>query len=282
MQKYIDAATILSEAIIMQKDYHETYVLVEGESDKTFFNTLVNVEANIRFRPVNGWEQVYDTISLAQREGYTNILGIIDRDYHLLTQDGVIENNQLLFTDSNDIEMMLFYSNSFQKFLVVCANEDKLKACSDPRKPILNAASYLGALRVISLVNQYSPCFEGFECKDFVSRNSLTVDCKQLVGRVTQRTRSKGVQVTATNEELELQIQTFIQEHDIYLLCNGHDVLDILGIALSKLYASSSANQYTAEVLFNYLLMGYSAEEFQESQLYKKLISWIHTNVGMT
>lgn len=279
MQKYINAAVILSEAMMMQKDYHETYILVEGESDKIFFNTLVDADTNIRFRPVNGWKQVYDTISLARQKEYTNVLGIIDRDYHLLVQDGVIEDDQLLFTDSNDIEMMLFYSNSFQKFLIVCADANKLNGYIDPRMPILRAAAYLGALRAISLTNQYNFCFDGFECKDFVNRSSLTADCKQLVERIIQRTRSKGIQVTVTKEELELQIQVFIQEHDICFLCNGHDVMDILGIAMSKLYASSSANQYTVDILFKHLLMGYSTEEFQKSQLYKKLISWIHTNV---
>ena len=37
------------------------------------------------------------------------------------------ENEQLFFTDSNDIEMMLFESSSFDKFLSVCADENKIK-----------------------------------------------------------------------------------------------------------------------------------------------------------
>lgn len=263
---------------MMQADYHGTYILVEGESDKTFFNTLMGAYPNIRFRPVNGWERVHSTILLAQQESYTNILGIIDNDYHLLIKDGITENSQLLFTDSNDIEMMLFYSKAFEKFLIVCADESKLKSNPDPRKPILNAASFLGALRAISLVNQYNFCFEGFECKDFVNRNNLSFDCKKLIEKFVQRTRSKGTPVAATNEELELQVNTFIDEHNVDSLCNGHDVMDILGLAMSKLYVSSSANQYTADALFDYLLMGYSVEEYQGTQLYQKLINWIHIN----
>lgn len=280
MQKYIDASTILSEARIMQEDYHETYILIEGKSDKTFFTTLVGLPTNIRFRPVNGWERVHNTILQAQKEGYTKILGIIDRDYHSLIQDGVTENNQLLFTDYNDIEMMLFHSQSFDKFLIVCADENKLKALDDPRMPILSAASYIGALRAISLANHFNFHFDKFECKDFVNRNTLSVDCKQLIEKITQRTRSKGIQVTISNEELETQVKSFIKEHNIGVLCNGHDVLDILSIAMVKLYASYSANQYAPDALFDYLLMGYSTEEFQKSELYIKLIDWIRTNVA--
>lgn len=34
--------------------------------------------------------------------------------------------------------------------------------------------------------------------------------------------------------------------------------------------------------IFNYLLVGYTAEEFQKSELYRKLIGWIQVNVGIT
>lgn len=275
MQKYIDASSILSEARMMQKDYNETYILIEGESDKTFFKTLVTPPPGVRFRPVNGWERVHNTILLSQQEGYTNILGIIDKDYHVLLQDGVTENEQLIFTDCNDIEMMLFCSTAFEKFLSVCADENKLKSQPDPRQIILVVASHLGALRVISLAKRYNFDFDGFECKDYINRNTLASDCNQLMERIIQRTRSKGTQVTVSKAELELEHQAYVQTNPPQSLCNGHDVLDILGIAMSKLFASASANQYTSDNLFDYLLMGYAVEEFQCSELYRKLDNWI-------
>lgn len=72
----------------------------------------------------------------------------------------------------------------------------------------------------------------------------------------------------------------FQQKKDIvFVLMLAWCIYEIVGaFAMSKLYASSSANQYTADALFDYLLMGYSVEEFQETQLYQKLISWIHVN----
>lgn len=282
MQQYIDPATILTEARMMYDDCHETYILVEGDSDKIFFNTLLTAQPKIRFRPVKGWERVHNTICLAQQQGYTKILGIIDQDYHNLINDGIVENSQLLFTDYNDIEMMMFNSTSFEKFLHICADESKVKAQENLRIPILIAASHLGALRAISLANQYNFHFEGFECKDFINRNNLVANCTQLVQRIIQRTRSKGTPVSVTPEEIEEKVDSFIQKYSVHNLCNGHDVLDILRIAMTKLYASYSANQYPSDDLFNYLLMGYTAEEFQSSNLYKKLIHWINTNINNT
>ena len=279
MREYIDTSSILSEAKMMWTDYHEAYVLVEGKSDKTFFTTLLGTQCNIRFRPVNGWEQVHKTILLAQKEAFTHILGVIDSDYHQLIQDGISENSQLFFTDGHDIEMMLFFSSSYEKFLVVCANENKLKAYDNTRYPIAHAASYLGALRAISLVNHYNFLFDGFECKDYVDRNTLSADCKKLIEKIVQRTRSSGTEVKVKNDIIEKQVESFIHEHGAQSVCNGHDVLEILCIAMVKLYASLSSNQYSAESLFDYLLMGYSKEEFQKSTLSQKLNNWIRTHI---
>lgn len=278
MQRYITPSSILSEARMMWEDYREIYILIEGESDKVFFNTLMGPTPNVRFRPVNGWERVHKTIQLAQEEAYSTILGVIDSDYHQLLGDGITENSQLLFTDSNDIEKMLFYSRAFEKFLIVCADENKLKGYQDPRKPILTAAAYVGALRAISLANQYNFNFDGFECKDFVNRNTLAANYRQLIEKITQRTRSNGTKVTVTNNDLEARVNTFLQDHNTHALCNGHDVLDVLSIAMTKLFASSSANQYNSDTLFDYLLLGYSVEEFQKSNLFQKLIGWINAN----
>lgn len=275
MQKYLDESSILAEAKMMYHDYHEVYILIEVKSDKVFFDTLIGKVPNIRFRPVNGWENVYNAIYKAQDESYFPIAGIIDQDYHLLLQDGIEESEQLFFTDSNDIEMMLFKSSSFEKFLSVCADDNKTKEYADPRLPVVEAASYLGALRVLSLANQYHLHFDGFECKEYVERNLLRADYKKLVERIIQRSRSKGTAITVGNETLISQIETYIQQYDACSLCNGHDILEILGIAMTKLFSTSSSNQYGADALFDYLLMGYPVEEFRESRLFKMLSEWI-------
>lgn len=278
MQKYIDEYTILAEAKMMYQDCHETYILVEGQTDKTFFDVLVGRQSNVRFRPVSGWERVHKTILLAQKERFNNILGIDNKDFHVLLHDGVTENNQLFFTDSNDIEMMLFNSVSLEKFLAIYADQNKLNAGEKPRNRILNAASCLGALRVVSLVNRYNLRFDGFECKDFIDRNTLLPDSKKLIKKITQRTISNGTSVSVTEEVLESQASDLMQVYYPHDLCNGHDVLDILGIAMTKCFSSLPATQYNPDTIFGYLLMGYSDNEFHETQLYNKLTMWIQSN----
>lgn len=279
MQKYIDEYTLLAEAKMMYQDCHESYILVEGQTDKTFFTVLMGSQSNIRFRPVSGWERVHKTILLAQKEGFKNILGIIDKGFHVLLQDGITENDQLFFTDSNDIEMMLFNSVSLEKFLNIHGDENKLKVGDSPRDRILNAGSYIGALRMVSLSNRYNLRFDGFECKDFIDRNTLVPDAKKLIRKITQRTTSNGTSVSVAEEILEGQANEFARAYCPHDLCNGHDVFDILGFAMTKCFASLPANQYNPDTIFGYLLMGYSNNEFHETQLYNKLTMWIQSNV---
>lgn len=268
MQRYIDEYTILAEAKMMYQDCHESYILVEGQTDKTFFTVLMDKQSNIRFRPVSGWERVHKTILLAQKEGFKNILGIIDKDFHVLLQDGITENDQLFFTDSKDIEMMLFNSVSLERFLNIHGDENKLKVGGSPRDRILNAGSCIGALRMVSLSNRYNLRFDGFECKDFIDRNTLVPDFKKLIRKITQRTASNGTSVSVAEAILEGQANECMRAYCLHDLCNGHDVFDILGIAMTKCFASLPSNQFNPDALFGYLLMGYSNNEFHETKLY--------------
>lgn len=279
MQKYIDEYTILSEAKMMYKDYHESYILVEGQTDKIFFTVLMGSQSSVRFRPVNGWERVHQTFLLAQAERFKNILGIIDKDFHVLLQDSITESDQLFFTDRNDIEMMLFNSVSLEKFLNIHGDKSKLDVGEHPRNRILEAASCLGALRMASLSNRYNLRFDGFECKDFIDRNTLVPDSQKLIKKIVQRTISNGISIFVTEEILKNQIDELMQAYCPLDLCNGHDVFDILGIAMTKCFSSLSANQYNPDTIFRYLLMGYSETEFHKTQLYSKLIMWIQSNV---
>lgn len=275
MQKYIDAATILSEARMMWSGYQEKYILVEGETDRLFLNTVLGEIPRVRIRAVGGWELVYNTISQAQKEEFVQLLGIIDKDYHVINKDEITESKQLAFTDMNDIEMMLFMSKAYDKFLKICGSESKLKVCPDTRAIILSAAFFVGVLRSISLKNQYCFNFDGIECKDFVDKNNLILNLDKLVEKIIQRTRSNGTTVTVSNEEVKRIILITKEDKKAEEYCNGHDVMDIIGIAMTKVFASASSKEYSPEVIFNYLLMGYTSEEFQKSKMYDKINEWM-------
>ena len=128
---------------------------------------------------------------------------------------------------------------------------------------------------MVSLSNRYNLRFDGFECKDFIDRNTLVPDAKKLIRKITQRTTSNGTSVSVAEEILEGQANEFVRAYCPHDLCNGHDVFDILGFAMTKCFASLPANQYNPDTIFGYLLMGYSNNEYLETKFYNKLTMYL-------
>lgn len=277
MHEYIDAACLLSEARMMWNDFRCAYLLLEGTSDKTFFSVLIGEHPNLQLRVAQGWKNVHDTISKAEQENFLYLAGVIDRDYHEALGDQVKATPQLLFTDTNDIEMMLVNSSSFEKFLVVCGSEKKLENIPDKRGLVFHAAFPAGVLRYLSLKNNYNLCFEGIEHKNYICKQNLSTDQKHLIDIVLNRTRSKGTRVTVSAEDLFTNLNSIMTNSLPIQFCNGHDVLEVICIAMTKLFATNDANTYCQENVFNYLLMGYTQEEFQSTQLYSSLTRWMDT-----
>ena len=275
MRKYIDTVSELCEARMMWESYHEAYVFVEGTSDRRFFSTILGHVPHISFRALDGWERVVSVIDLAKKAGFSYTFGIIDKDYHAVINDGCGENEQLAFTDNNDIEMMLVLSSAYDKFLQVCGNEEKISMHQDARTPVLTAAFPVGILRAISLSQRYCLDFDGIECKDFVSRDNLYMNTDMLIQKIFHRTQSKGTRIDVSVEDLKSQLEHLQTSAVPIDYCNGHDVLDILCLAMTKLFSSASANQYTPRNVFDYLLMSYSFDEFKGSKLYAKLNVWL-------
>ena len=274
MQRYIDAACLLSEARMMWNDQHCAYLLLEGTSDKVFFSALMEEQPNIKFRVVNGWKNVYETILKAEQEEFSYVAGVIDSDYHELLEDEVKPSFQLLFTDNNDIEMMMVNSHSFEKFLTVCGSFDKLKDISDRRGRIIEAALPLGAIRYLSLKKDYNLCFEGIEYKKFINKQDLVVNKNRMLELLLDRTRAQGKKKVVSVDDMIVNLESVIAELPVERYCNGHDVLNVICIAMTKLFATADANTYDESNVFNYLLMGYTSEEFHATHLFSGIRKW--------
>jgi len=273
MKNYLNGNLFYNRAKIIKDDYNYKYiVLVESKKDEKFYNHLFSNDVYIL--PLSGWENVLQTIIFANSICAKFILGIIDRDYHLLLNDGIIDTPNLLLTDENDIEMMLFYSSAFDRFLSIIGSKEKLEAYNDCRKVIIGTASKIGLIRFLSLKNSYNLYFDNFELKTVVDKETLTIDVNKLVVKVLARTRSARKPVAIGLEAIISAFDDNYCKYQPQCLCNGHDVCDIICIALQKCFGTVNANEYTAEDVFTHLLMGYSFESFQNMPMYKKYVGW--------
>ncbi len=276
MLELITEDQIFAEASMMWNDCQIRYICVEGDSDLRFLKVAYSQHHRFAIRALNGWEKVYKTICLSIENSFPHIYGIIDRDYHLQLGDGVVENNQLSFTDHNDIEMMLFCSSAFNTFLTVYGSSKKLEELPNPQEIIISAAAPIGALRLISLQNNLNLWFDGCTYSNFVDKNTVVTNRQQLVDHIVNRTRSHSgsYEGSLSNLDIKNMIDEILNDNSPSDICNGHDILNVLSIALQKKYASISPSHCKEDTIFDSLLMGYKEDDFLKTNLFHTLERW--------
>lgn len=174
------------------------------------------------------------------------------------------------------------YSTAFDKFIGLTASSEKTKE-SDCRKIIISAAAKLGALRYISAKSKLYLTFDGLRLRDFIDKATLDVDLQRYVEKVKDRSRSKGITVVASVDQLVAAVQETLVENSPRQLCNGHDVLDILGYSLTKRFASYDATTYPEERLYESLSMGYGKDLFEASNVFVRFRElWPNSNLPIT
>lgn len=270
MKEYISTSSLLSEARMMCAIQEVTYIFVEGDGDVKFYKENMGL-SNAYYRDANGWENVVELAGSAAELGLKQIWGIIDRDYHDFANEDYSTVKNLLLTDENDVEMMMFMSPAFEKFLFRCSTEDKTSKYSDLREPILNAAARIGVFRMISYREKLGLVFGGIKIGKIVDRNTLDVDVERLLNQVYAHTRENEIEIEIKPNELKALATEEIDKYSKQLLCRGHDVMDILSIAMQRVYGSNDAQTYSAEIVSSHLFMGYIPDYLHYTTMYRKL-----------
>lgn len=279
MKELIDESIVLSEARMVIEDAGCIYILVEGESDRLFYRSFWEKPKTVVFRKLGGWENVFKTIIKANEEDCEKIIGIIDKDYHVVLEDDTLYTPNLLLTDFNDIEMILFLSSAYEKFLNIWASENKLSEIGDPRECVLNSAFPVGALRLLSKCKDCNLDFDELDFKSFVCKDTLVVNDNKLVGKVYQRTCSKGIKIPHKKNYIQDELLHIVDRFTPIELCNGHDVFEIICIAMTKVFATHNANKFSSEDVFKILMTGYSQEEFFQTELFRSYKEWLGESV---
>ena len=270
MKEYITEDLIVDEAKMLIIDSKCPYILVEGDSDKRLYGTLYSKD-KVTFRRLFGWENVLKVIECANHRNVKGIAGIIDRDYHELLQDKVLNTPNLYHTDENDLEMMLLCSSAFDKFISLSANTEKVNSADECRNVIIQAAAQLGSLRYISARDEIGLSFHNMDMTKVIDKSTLNVDLINYVNKVCSRSRSQGISISVPTSQLVSKMEEALHHFHPRLLCNGHDSMAVLAVSLQKMYGNYNANEYSEERLFEALSMGYTMSIFSASNLFASL-----------
>lgn len=272
-----------AEEIITQISMSESkkpWLVVEGDSDGVFFSTK-NLQQTPNTVVALGWENVVGIISKIVEESIAKaVFGFVDRDYR--EELGIVDDeNHIVTTDFRDLEISLFESTSLHRLIAEYGSKFKLPMAAENtvniqaiRDKIYSIAFKMGRLRYFSLKEKYYYPIKKLDFSKFVDTETLEINEKNLIAQVNAKSENKidsGILKTMFEGELPKRLL------DVKNLCSGHDVIELLGLALRKMWGSNNSGEVARTKLESSFRIGYSNEEFAQTQMFNKLNALLNT-----
>ena len=276
MREYITPDRIANKIRLLrtQSQYRGSFLIVEGDTDARLWKNLVD-STKCRVENAYNKKNAVTVLNILEQGNFAGVLAVVDADFDIL-EGSVSLSQNLLFTDTHDLETMLLKSPALDKVLLEHGSEDKIKGfAKDIRQTLLESAKVIGYLRWASLKFDYCLKFEDLAFKKFVDDKTLALDESKLLQTVknnSQKPRLDEPEIRANMDSLKTDTQ------DMWYICCGHDMISILSIALCKALGSCNSKQVDPNVLEINLRLAYESAHFRLTKLYIAIQTWEQTN----
>ncbi len=278
------AEEIASEIKMLASYKSGPFILVEGPSDVTFFAYQLDIDLE-QILPTFGWENLVSIISLLHSEGLGNILGVIDLDYRTIVTMKKLPND-VMCTDSHDLEVMMFLSPAFQKVLKQKASYQKVKAFGSSytdginkiRKRVTSIGRNIGVIRLYSQLTVCNYSFNNLEFEKFIDRASVSYSTGKYISHM------RGIHpnnASIPNDTLKIAkgiIDKIPSCKDPLTLCCGHDLMEIMAVGLKSLWGSHSSKDISGKSLEESFIFAYSHNTFKQTNLFRHMDKWFRSN----
>lgn len=257
--------------------------IIEAKSDERFFKKFFNT--NTVFFPVDGFQNVINVIADIEKD-VAGILGIIDADFRNYTGEKLTSEN-LFMTDFHDIEMMTIASNVWHEVVSYYSQTEKLVKFEQTnrkslREYLLEIAKPIADIRFLNHQHNLGLTFKT-RSKDkyiwldygkFIDEKKFNIVHKQLLKVVEDK--SQKLHFFKRNPHLETELANLAKiACSLYQFCNGHDVMNILALALKKMIGKTDIS---GQELESYFIVAYRMEDFSQTNLYEQLKKWETVN----
>jgi len=176
---------------------------------------------------------VIAVLSILEKEKFNGIFAIVDADFdHLESYLEIHHIPNLLRTDTHDLETMLLNSPALDKVIAEFGSEDKIANFGrDIRTVLLADGIWIGYLRWVSLIDGLNLTFDGIKFSSFIDEKTLRIDQLKFI----QEVKNKSQLHTLRSEDLQQRLtRQKRSEHNPWQICCGHDLVEILSLALRK------------------------------------------------
>ena len=274
-------AAAIANSIRMKQSQHptRTALVVEGQDDGAFFGRYTD-PGSCHITVAHGRPKVVEIILELDRTAFCGALGIVDADFEVLEQR-VPPSPNILVTDRHDVECMMLASPALDHLLRELGDEKQLDALKQQRgsvvEHLLSMGKVVGYLRWVSARSQWSLKFEGLDFSKFI-RKDFNLDTELLFQELRSHQGGRAVPMLSSAEMQDRIKELSDPTHDLWHVCCGHDLVELLSIGLRKVLGQHPEAQVKREVLERQLRLAYEARYFQGTELYMSLRAWEERN----
>ena len=259
---------------------YQSFLIVEGHGDLCFMKKFVAKNECLLMNG-EGRENVIGAMWILEKEEVSGVLGMIDKDFGSFFPNEELPDN-IVCTDENDVEMMILCSPALEEFLIQFGSEQKIqqvrtKTGKEPRDLIFEAASRIGAARVVSRREGWNLKFTGVGIR-FQTNKSIDIDFEAQCSSILMQP-TNGVKPA---------IQEFVDQANVLtesvsenrLLCRGHDCIRILGRGIRHLFGTMSEfeSKKGEKNLERVLRLAYDQDYFRSTEIYSAMRGWEKRN----
>lgn len=278
MRDLLSVDRVANQIRLRRSTYSGTFLLVEGVSDKNFYERFIYRSAcevvSVPGKPSSKL-RVIEVLKILETSNFQGILAIVDADFERL-ETLLYSSSNLLRTDTHDLETMLIKSPAFNKVVTELGSEQKiLQFNRDIKAVLLETGISVGYLLWISQCEQLNLTFDGITFSSFIDEQTLQIDELKLIRVV----KNKSQAFSLKDEDLQQRlIGQKSDRHDPWQICCGHDLVEILSLGLRKAIGSNKAADVEPNSLERNLRLAYEEIYFYETQLYLDIRTWESNN----
>jgi len=257
-------AGINERARMINSSNQKITIIVEGESDKIFFEQWLN-DQNARIHFVEGKDYVYEVWENSLKRNFNSIICIVDIDYDKYLPVNKIFNDRFIYIslskpndknsiECNDLESALIKSEALKKLclnkfpsMFIRKNANLSNYINSLRTNLVNSAALLGSYRLINQI-QYNICgqvyFESFKVDEiFFDPRNNEIKLDQFKKYIESK-----ICGDYQKEDLHGKAEKIYNEStNPWELARGHDMSEMLSIHLSYLnekFSTRSKKRY--------------------------------------
>lgn len=237
LNAYKSPGDIEAEVLMMRQVCPGSFLVVEGSTDVRFWSARV-AEGECELVDGNGKPNVEGALARLDGHGFAGVLGIVDDDCDAL--DGrALPSPNLIATDAHDLECMLLRSSALERVLGEYGIKAKIKAFEQVhgigvRDALLSIGIEFGLLRWLSRRAGWSYPFSDNGPARFVDKSTWSINANALYSAVVL----SGAYSSVSDVRAALKA---LPTGDPWSICQGHDLVAILGIGLRKVLGSLKA-----------------------------------------